>query len=64
MYRHRNFPFTLRIISLLSYPTCAYATQRNYQKISQLLFKNKQLVQVAEQHTQWAEEYVYNFNKK
>ncbi|KCZ21890.1 hypothetical protein K027_4513, partial [Acinetobacter baumannii 45057_1] len=35
---------------------CAYATQRNYQKISQLLFKNKQLVQVAEQHTQWAEE--------
>ncbi|MBV6576638.1 EAL domain-containing protein, partial [Acinetobacter baumannii] len=34
----------------------AYATQRNYQKISQLLFKNKQLVQVAEQHTQWAEE--------
>ncbi|WP_064191412.1 putative bifunctional diguanylate cyclase/phosphodiesterase, partial [Acinetobacter baumannii] len=34
----------------------AYATQRNYQKISQLLFKNKQLVQLAEQHTQWAEE--------
>ncbi|OLV64862.1 hypothetical protein BS579_06205, partial [Acinetobacter baumannii] len=47
------FAYNLAFVATL---LCAYATQRNYQKISQLLFKNKQLVQVAEQHTQWAEE--------
>lgn len=47
------FAYNLAFVATLF---CAYATQRNYQKISQLLFKNKQLVQVAEQHTQWAEE--------
>lgn len=47
------FAYNLAFLATL---LCAYATQRNYQKISQLLFKNKQLVQVAEQHTQWAEE--------
>ncbi|PTV43431.1 histidine kinase [Acinetobacter oleivorans] len=43
-------------IAFIATILCAYATQRNYQKISQLLFRNKQLIQISEQHTQWAEE--------
>ena len=43
-------------LAFLATILCAYATQRIYQKISKLLLKNKQLVQISEQHTQWAEE--------
>jgi hypothetical protein len=55
------FAYNLAFVATL---LCAYATQRNYQKISQVLFKNKQLVQVAEQHTQWTEELCVQFQQE